>query len=454
MEKRGEYQFCPRCGTLNKENVCQCCGYVIVESEVANPKGDLPADETEMLTNTDLSEDVSETVVGDDTAPDEVELFITSGATYYDPDSPYDWDTGMLKSAMPKPEAEAEKHYYDGDSMDTYGGQFPVGYDNQDKIQKNGLAIAVISVLILFIVVLFLYICRGIYGLTENWEETSSKISSFFADSKEEANRFWDSEDGEASQDNNGNNDNYNLYDGINWEDESWKDAHPNHEISEFKGPYYEGVTDCIDTTVSYKINREFFEYDDKALNVCIRIAYYQLEGDIPNLDKINEYIKAEALYYATMYDNEKEGFDAYIKEYNGGYIVTSDAFVTYNSEELISIVLDESYSFVGNTYLGLRGININLETGTLLDNTSLLCMDEKFAAEFKERSQKQNGTIEVGVDNYSNEKLVELLNDSDHLILFYTPLGMEVGYWYRESVGVGWVTVTYRDYQNYYNSL
>ena len=38
------------------------------------------------------------------------------------------------------------------------------------------------------------------------------------------------------------------------------------------------------------------------------------------------------------------------------------------------------------------------------------------------------------------------MLNDDDSLIIFYTPLGMEVGFNYY----YGWVTVTYKDYQKY----
>ena len=38
------------------------------------------------------------------------------------------------------------------------------------------------------------------------------------------------------------------------------------------------------------------------------------------------------------------------------------------------------------------------------------------------------------------------MLNSEDELILFYTPIGMEVGFNYYN----GWVTVTYPDYLKY----
>ena len=45
-----------------------------------------------------------------------------------------------------------------------------------------------------------------------------------------------------------------------------------------------------------------------------------------------------------------------------------------------------------------------------------------------------------------SDQEITYYLTDSDYLIIFYTPLGMEVGFNYYD----GWVTVTYRDYEKY----
>ena len=85
------------------------------------------------------------------------------------------------------------------------------------------------------------------------------------------------------------------------------------------------------------------------------------------------------------------------------------------------------------------------METGMLMNNTHLLAVDDNFSVDFRKRCELQNGVIE-NLDYMSDQEITYYLTDSDYLIIFYTPLGMEVGFNYYD----GWVTVTYRDYEKY----
>ena len=68
---------------------------------------------------------------------------------------------------------------------------------------------------------------------------------------------------------------------------------------------------------------------------------------------------------------------------------------------------------------------------------------NDEFTIDFRERCEKQNGEI-YGLNYYSDQDITSLMNEESTLILFYTPLGLEVGFNYPD----GWVTVTYPDYE------
>ena len=84
------------------------------------------------------------------------------------------------------------------------------------------------------------------------------------------------------------------------------------------------------------------------------------------------------------------------------------------------------------------------MENGIILDNESMLNIDDDFSVEFRERSDIQNGEIEH-LTAMSDQEITGHFNSSD-IIVFYTPQGMEIGFNYDE----GWVTVTYKEYEQY----
>ena len=53
-------------------------------------------------------------------------------------------------------------------------------------------------------------------------------------------------------------------------------------------------------------------------------------------------------------------------------------------------------------------------------------------------------------LDELTDEELAAYLQDGSSMIAYYTPLGMEIGLNYETAGTTGWVTVTYKDYDQY----
>jgi hypothetical protein len=84
------------------------------------------------------------------------------------------------------------------------------------------------------------------------------------------------------------------------------------------------------------------------------------------------------------------------------------------------------------------------MEKGVILDNNDMLSIDDDFSVDFRKRSDKQNG--EIDYLTYLTDQQITDYFESDDIIVFYTPMGMEIGFNYEQ----GWVTVTYEDYEQY----
>ncbi len=223
---------------------------------------------------------------------------------------------------------------------------------------------------------------------------------------------------------------------------------YPNYNKEAFTGQYYEETVDCMDETVSYEMEREFYNIKEPEHNVNIHTSYIQLSGDIPGVDEINHILEQDAVYFAKNYEENKQDILGVLDE-NTGIDASIRSYVTYNTENMVSIVIREDIS-MGYAYtdVRLRGYNINTETGTILDNTSILKLDKEFAQEFRNRSNTQNGTDSM--DLFTDDQIAELLADETSLILFYTPYGVELGFNYRSGGYKGWITITMQDYEKY----
>lgn len=208
---------------------------------------------------------------------------------------------------------------------------------------------------------------------------------------------------------------------------------------------YYDFENDLKDNLfyeiefVSYE--KDDFQTADTRGEASVMFVYPVVSGEVTNLDGINDAIQKEL---AVVTDHVSAVVE-YLDE-DESYVFMGEAYVTFMSEELLSIAYVE-YGYLDNDYLEsyVVSVNVDMETGMVLDNTQLIKFDDSFSVDFRERCERQNGEID-SLDYMSDQEITSYLQDNDYLIALYTPLGMEIGFNFYN----GWVTVTYKDYEKY----
>lgn len=202
---------------------------------------------------------------------------------------------------------------------------------------------------------------------------------------------------------------------------------------------YYLELTDSVREDLSYSVVFEDYIVNDDEETVNILIQYAQVIGDIPAIDEINGYLEEGAMYYATYFDSIS-ATDLWLDV---------ETYVTYMDEEMLSVVVDERYVYGEEQYYHLYCMNFDLTTGSLWYNTDMIEVSEELVDAFKKQSDYQNGES-YAVSQYSDEEIMDLLSDEGALILYYSPVGLEVGYNYPD----GWITVTFKDYERFLRTL
>lgn len=215
-----------------------------------------------------------------------------------------------------------------------------------------------------------------------------------------------------------------------------YKDENPGNS------EYYE-FHDEIRNDLPYRVEFETFngQMGGKE-NVTLKMTYPVVTGEnVENLSGINNSIQKE--------------FEE-VKEYTGSvaewiseeetYYFETESYVTYMDENILSIAYVE-YGYLNDEYYEsyVISVNIDMESGLALTNSQMLEINDEFSIDFRNRCEVQNGEIEA-LSMYSDQDITEMLTSDASLIIFYTPMGMEVGFNYY----FGWVTVTYQDYQKY----
>lgn len=208
---------------------------------------------------------------------------------------------------------------------------------------------------------------------------------------------------------------------------------------------YYDFSND-IKEDLDYQIEIKNYQRDDfipvgEKSYINISFAYPVITGEVPNVDGINRAMYEEI--------NIIEAHVASAAEFLSDgdiYDFTGTCYVTYMSDEILSVAYVE-YGYLNDTFLEsyVVSLNFDMQTGMILDNTNLLNINDDFSVDFRERCEKQNGEIEE-MYYMSDQEITAYLTEKDYLIIFYTPLGMEIGFNYYD----GWVTVTYKDFEQY----
>ena len=207
---------------------------------------------------------------------------------------------------------------------------------------------------------------------------------------------------------------------------------------------YYVTLADSVREDLSYSVRWEEYDNVDDDTGATAVGRYPQIEGgNIPHLNDLNKAIRDEATYYSNLY--------GYYREWDETVHFASESmgYVTYMDEEKISVVLQESIATNEGSSISLYSINIDLVSGEIMNNGRIIEYSMELARAFRDQNEYQNGYVEA-VELMSDEKLQDFLSDEDTNIVFYTPVGLEIGFNYTTSDSTGWVTATIKDYERY----
>jgi hypothetical protein len=227
--------------------------------------------------------------------------------------------------------------------------------------------------------------------------------------------------------------------------DEIIQEAKEERVESDLDENYYSTFHNDIDTELYYQIDFETKERNLPEENLEMFGTFPVISGGIKNQEDINAYIEDLALYVWNYYSTEiEESEDKPLDWY-----WQMNSYVTYTSETVMSVVIEETWASEESWYMNITSINIDVENGFILENDQILNIYEEFAENFITRSNIQNGSVEV-LEYMSPYEVYDFLSDSNSNIIFYTPLGMEVGFIYVLDDTMGYVTATYQDYEKY----
>lgn len=253
----------------------------------------------------------------------------------------------------------------------------------------------------------------------DNWKESSE---GFFNSMKpeEESDSFSEREEEKYNEDNDGYGDGTGEY------------------IPSPNDDYYVELADSIREDLSYTVSKEEYTYYDAKTSVNLFVEYIAVDG-LDFTDKINETLEEGAMYYAKQFGAENVS----------DLTVIVLSYVTYMDEDILSVVVDERYVWGNTVQMDLYCMNFDLKTGSLLYNTNIIEPDKELAEAFRNQSDYQNGHIQY-VDSLTNKEIADYLADENLLILYYTPVGMEIGFNYAD----GWISATLKEYEQYLSKL
>lgn len=229
-------------------------------------------------------------------------------------------------------------------------------------------------------------------------------------------------------------------------DEETTDDDRSTKKKSAGKDQYYEFHNE-ISSDLSYQIDiEEFAQFAEGSSNVMAGGNYPKVVcEDKKKEERVNNVIYREiaSIFEHLEYVGQELDEETF-------FLYEVESYVTYMDEDTLSVAYVEYGYLDDETFESyVISVNVDMESGLAMTNSQMLNIDDDFSIDFRERTERQNGSNEM-LDYYSDQEITQLLNDEDSLIIFYTPLGMEVGF----NFYYGWVTVTYPDYVKFVNPL
>lgn len=224
--------------------------------------------------------------------------------------------------------------------------------------------------------------------------------------------------------------------------------THDTYGRDNFPTPYYEPIQDSIEYAKNYDIERRIVKYESDVNGILVNMycAYYQIISDDEDFSEVNDTLRNQSLMYVNNFIND---YSANLTDYS--YDIFIDSFVTYNDEDIVSVLYDITSYNERNELdeILLFSVNVDVKNCAVMDNTKIVNIDKDFADFFVDRCTAQMGS-HVYVNNLSNEEIQYMLTNEDTLIVYFSPLGLEIGYQYLYQGSKGWITCTINDFDEY----
>lgn len=363
--------------------------------------------------------------------PGVVKQQMLDGSPYYTPLTPNQGQPGTNQAQSGMDQAQGQPWMNQPQSQPWMYQGMPVSAmepKHHNAVQWVLIAIGGILILLFFMLIgiAFLKLVMG--------EESPASGSGKATESKDVESDFWKKEDyiKKSEQD---------SAEEYEWDEDGVYGITPDAD-------YYAGLTDSINTTTDYQIRWEDYNFEDHDTAAEIRVTYPQIVGDtIPNLEHLNESLHTFSVsimdFYTDFYLQNRQEED-YLD-------ASAEAFITYNDDSTASIVISQEITMTDAYHRYLCSLNVDLINGVIDWNTQMLDIDDDFLKEFRKQIAVQNNwNME-----FSDQELYEYLNDENTLILYYTPVGLEIGINYVDEYNeVSWVTATIKEYHKYSKSI
>lgn len=356
MSELSRFDFCPKCGALARDGVCQSCGYV---------------------------------------------------------------NQSSVPKVQPQPQPQPQ--------------QYMPSNPAYQKPQKGNTALIVILVILVLLLAMVFTCCVG--GLTylllstDHVQITTEYSSDYSGDDKADVDESVNDEPVNDGASNDGSSD--------------MAIEKPTQDVEGLEnGLYYEGLYNALRDDLLYQVDFKVGELkpEEYEERVNIQVEYPQLTGAAPNLDIINSYLEMEYLYYKQFFE---EKYEQNMTE-DSVFHVVSKGYVTYMDEKVMSVVFQEEMYVDGQSMIQFYCLNFDMTDGVVMNNVDILNIDLEFAVDFRRREILENG--DEWLTDYTDQEILELLRNLDHLVIFYTPMGMEVGLNLYEVV----LYMTYSDYERF----
>ncbi len=203
----------------------------------------------------------------------------------------------------------------------------------------------------------------------------------------------------------------------------------PEEYVPSLNDDFYEEIVSTTVRGLDYDVvwNNNYMYPDDENAYSSFSYTYpVVVSTKLPFAEEINEMIKEEAMSYRSI-ALEGENF---------GYV---DAYVTYMTSGLFSVVFIYDAYEGANNYYGVSALNFDMVTGELLTMEEML-PDYDFMDKYRAICEVQNDySASIVLEAFSDDEIMSMIMNPETGVAFYNPVGIDIGFNYPD----GWMTVT-----------